>query len=163
MRFYYIVFAVTATLLASTNAVSTDAQHNQISQSTSEIVAATQIDVSVKRSLRSSKYIKEEEDTVDSLDDTEERRGGVLSKNLMKIVKERNTPIAVNIAKLNPKQQEKIVDILYSQSRTLEYFAKKLGLRSAADTTHRNSPFFQAWSSYFLNGKKPKKIPEIWI
>ncbi|KUF82411.1 hypothetical protein AM588_10000380 [Phytophthora nicotianae] len=151
MRFYYIVFAVTATLLASTNAVSTDAQHNQISQSTSEIVAATQIDVS-RRKTRST-----------PLDDTEERRGGVLSKNLMKIVKERNTPIAVNIAKLNPKQQEKIVDILYSQSRTLEYFAKKLGLRSAADTTHRNSPFFQAWSSYFLNGKKPKKIPEIWI
>ncbi|KAF1778267.1 hypothetical protein GQ600_15982 [Phytophthora cactorum] len=151
MHLYYVIFAITATVLVSTNAVSADAQQDQISQTVSEIVAATQIDNRVKR---------EEEGSIDSLNDSEERGGGVISSDLMKIVKSRNTPIHLNIAELNPNQQNKIVDILSGQTRTLEKFAKKLGMSSAQDTTHVNFPFFERWSHLFRDGKKPKKHRE---
>ncbi|EEY64327.1 secreted RxLR effector peptide protein, putative [Phytophthora infestans T30-4] len=158
MRFYYVVLAVTATLLASVKAVSTNAYQNQISQTASDSV------VGVKRSLRSHKVNKEEkEDLVDSREDVEERKGGVISSKLMKIVKDRNTPINLDITKLNLNQQQKIVDILSGQTRTLERFAKKLGIKSALDTTHKSYPFFKTWSLHFLDGKKPKKVSEFWI
>ncbi|KAG3126692.1 hypothetical protein PI126_g22215 [Phytophthora idaei] len=80
MRLYYVIFAITATVLVSTNAVSADAQQDQISQTVSEIVAATQIDNRVKRSLRAHKDddVEEEEGSIDSLNDSEERGGGGL-------------------------------------------------------------------------------------
>ncbi|KAG2785827.1 hypothetical protein PC129_g18077 [Phytophthora cactorum] len=164
MRLHYVIFAITATVLVSTNAVSADAQQDQISQTVSEIVAATQIDNRVKRSLRAYKNDDvEEEGSIDSLNDSEERGGGVISSDLMKIVKSRNTPIHLDIAGLNPNQQNKIVDILSGQTRTLEKFAKKLGMSSAQDTTHVNFPFFEQWRYLFRDGKKPKKVPEDWI
>ncbi|KAG3233809.1 hypothetical protein PI124_g21127 [Phytophthora idaei] len=165
MRLYYVIFAITATVLVSTNAVSADAQQDQISQTVSEIVAATQIDNRVKRSLRAHKDddVEEEEGSIDSLNDSEERGGGVKSSDLMKIFKARDTPILLDIAQLNPNQQKKIVRILSGQTRTLEKFAKKLGMLSAEDTTHVNFSFFRQWSHLFRDGKKPKKVPEDWI
>ncbi|KAG6944413.1 hypothetical protein JG688_00017089 [Phytophthora aleatoria] len=160
MRLYYVIFAITATVRVSTNAVSADAQQDQISQTVSEIVAATQIDNRVKRSLRAYKdddLEGEEEGSIDSLNDSEERGGGVISSDLMKIAKSRNTPIHLDIAKLNPNQQNKIVDIWFGQTRTLEKFAKKLGMSSAQDTTHVNFPFFEQWSHLFRAGSSQRK------
>ncbi|KAG7380264.1 hypothetical protein PHYPSEUDO_007574 [Phytophthora pseudosyringae] len=160
MRFYYVVLAVVATLLASTNAVSADAQQSQISQTTPEIVAAAQTYSAVKRSLRAQKPAYEEEDSLDSLDYTEERGGGIHINDLKKIISSKLIAIPTNIANMETKALKKMLDKFASQGLSQKKFATKLGLKDVDDVNHVNSKFFNEWKHLFRAGKKPKKVPE---
>ncbi|EEY58563.1 secreted RxLR effector peptide protein, putative [Phytophthora infestans T30-4] len=153
MRFFYVALAVAATLLASTDATPTDSQ--QKSNLRKSVIAKVGVDA--KRSLRSS-----EEEPAAPLVGLEERGGGLNSDKLWKLVKSHEA-IPVEIAKLSDNVQEKIAGVLMAQNLSLEKFAKKVGMDGAHDTAHRNNPFFQKWKANFLDGKKPKKIPEEWI
>ncbi|KAG3110976.1 hypothetical protein PI124_g1247 [Phytophthora idaei] len=145
MRFYYAVLATAATLLASTNAVTVDTQHNQISQT-------AQIHSDVKRSLRSHQYEYEEKDSVDSLDDTEERGRGVTHGKLMKLVKAHDVPLDFDLTVLGVRAQKNIQKVLKNQGLSQQQLRKKLG--------SKNSNFFQEWKENFHTGNLPKKHHE---
>lgn len=158
MRLNCFLFVVAAALVASTNAAASSIQQNHVSQTTPDIEAATQTDSVVKRSLR---YVKDEEDSIDTKD--EERAQGINVKALNKILSAKRIEIPANIEALSKKAQRDLVHTFKGQDLTKKMFATKLGMRDVDDVTNRHFPFFQKWEHLFRPGKKEKKVPEMLI
>ncbi|KAE9308384.1 hypothetical protein PR003_g20757 [Phytophthora rubi] len=141
MRFCYFVLAAAATLVACINA------ENQLSQTTSELVARTLADApindAVTRSLRTDKK-HDEEDSLDSLDETEERAkfSKVDWKDIKKIVQAKHQPLLLKIENLGRKKAEWAVNTWRGQSLNQKEVAKKLGMENIHDTKNRNYAFF---------------------
>ncbi|KAG3170182.1 hypothetical protein PC128_g18974 [Phytophthora cactorum] len=124
-----------------------------ISQTAQEFVASTQIHSDVKRSLRSHQYeYEEEKDSVDPLNDTEERGNGVNYGSLNKLVRAHDTPLKIDLAVLGTTKRKWILKVLKSQDLSQQQLRKKLG--------RKNSAYFQAWKENFHTGNLPKKHPE---
>ncbi|KAL3674877.1 hypothetical protein V7S43_000803 [Phytophthora oleae] len=156
MRLTCFVLAVAATLLASTNAASPSIQQKHVSQTTSDIEAATQTDSVVKRSLR---YTPDEEDSIDSND--EERAKGINVKKLKKILVAKKIKIPANIERMTNQVQKELAYKFKAQDLTKKMFATKLGMRDVDDVANRHYPFFEKWAHLFRDGKKEKKVPEM--
>ncbi|KAG6591017.1 putative secreted RxLR effector protein [Phytophthora cinnamomi] len=152
MRFCYLALAAGVTLLAGTSAASAE---SQLSQMTPELVTRALADAPIsgaaKRSLRSYKTY-EEENSLDSLDETEERAGGakILSvRAFQKLVKAKRYSLPLNIGELKAKQQERVVETWVKQNLNQKQVAKKLGMKGVNDKENHNFKFFEAIKSRF--------------
>ncbi|POM72425.1 Secreted RxLR effector peptide protein [Phytophthora palmivora] len=157
MRFYYVAFVMAATFLANTNAVTTDAETNQITLASREIVGSTQVSGANERMLRST---EKEESYFAPLENSEERTLGISIKELKRIAGAKGEVIPVAMENLEKNVQDKIMKILGKQNLSQKKFATKLGLLDVDDAANRNSNFFAAWKDSFRKGKKVKKVPE---
>ncbi|KAE9290233.1 hypothetical protein PF008_g25665 [Phytophthora fragariae] len=147
MRFCYFVLATAATLLACTNAVTAENQH---SQTTSKLTTRTLDDAptngAVTRSLRVDKTYEEE--SLDSLDEMEERGAGYTAQKLVEMAKGKDKNLPKIIAKLSRSEQKQIIRAWWSHSDNLETVAKRLGMSSITDTAHKNYPILQRFEKF---------------
>ncbi|KAG6599580.1 putative secreted RxLR effector protein [Phytophthora cinnamomi] len=119
MRFNYVALAVAATILATTNAVTTDAELTQISKT-------GPIENGAKRSLRAYKTAFEEEEAFDG---TEERGGqGYTVKALLG---KANINFDI-VEKLGENKAEKLVKRLINQNRNQKELLDYLGEKNFA-------------------------------
>ncbi|OWZ08141.1 RxLR effector protein [Phytophthora megakarya] len=157
MRFYYVALAVMATFLASASAVASDAVKNEVRQSLSETITVAETNDGVKRSLR---YGDDEKNSVDSVNDNEER-GGVDINDLMRTVRSKLGVIHLDVEKdLTKKIRKDILNTWLEQNISQKKFATKLGLNNINDEAARNYKWFAEHMGQFRTGKKVKKIPE---
>ncbi|OWZ09668.1 RxLR effector protein [Phytophthora megakarya] len=155
MRFYYVALAVMATFLASASAVTSDAMKNQGTQT--ETITIAETTDGVKRSLR---IVDDEKNSVESLNDNEER-AGVDVNQLMRTVQSKKGVIHHNVMEdLTKKIRKDILKTWLSQDISQKKFATRLGLNHITDENAVNYKWFAEHMNQFRTGKKPKKIPE---
>ncbi|OWZ04224.1 RxLR effector protein [Phytophthora megakarya] len=155
MRFYLVVLAAMVTLVTITNAI-TPGMESQVTKATSDVIGVAEPRGVVNRSLR---LHHENQDSLDTIDNSEER-AGLSASDLLSIAKSKQGVIAVELEKMNPSFQEKVLGIFREQNLSRKKLAAKLGLSSIDDTAARNYDWFLKNMEEFRVGKKPKKVPE---